>query len=959
MRTQTDLDNTTDRDESGPRAEVGTGRKTADNEDASGTAGASEAPPNARGTLLGRYVLLERIGAGGMGTVYAAYDPELDRRVALKLLRSDAGQTGRARLLREAQAMARITHPNVITVHDVGSYEHGVFLAMALVDGQDLRTWLRESKRPWPEILAAFIAAARGLSAAHAAGLVHRDFKPANVLRGHDGSIQVVDFGLARMTRGGASAPELPSGSTTSSESGQPQMTDATSQLSGGVDLTRTGATMGTPAYMAPEQHTRGEIEPRTDQFGFCVALYEALYGARPFRATTRVALLFAVGRGQVPAPPSDSQVPTRIHTVLRRGLRPSAEDRWPTMDALVSALEHDPARTRRRLAVVGGLGLALAGGAFAAGRAEISDVSLPCTGAAARLHGVWDATRRDTVQQAFANTKTPYATAASARVTRSLDTWTQAWQAEHTEACSATTIRGEQSEAVLDLRMSCLESQRGQVAAVVDVLEDADALVVERSHHAIDGLPQIADCTDPERLGMVMQLPDDAATREAAAKIDATLAKVHALETAGRYTLQFEASTDALERARALDFPPLLAEALAQQARAQLRTGDNKAALQLLHEAAVVATIARDDLLLAKVWTDLVRNIGVEQSRHEDAQLWARYAEAALRRSGNATGGRVELAFALGTVLWAADNNEEALVHLREALALEEVRRPNGTLVASILSTIGNVEVRRGEPQRALEVFIRARALLRRAHGEMHPELGIANNSIGVAHYYLNDLAAAAEDYQRSYDILLAALGPDHPDLLFTLGNIGNIRREQGRLPEALATMMRVQQLVDKAFPAVHREAGTTAHNIGEVLREMGRADEALAYYRKALEIREQVHGVEGRYVANTLTGLAETLLDLGRHQQARPLLERALNIREASETQPRHIARTRFALARALRDIPDAGDRVRKLVLAARDGLPKDNGYSQEAQRAAIEAFIKALDTPRIDVVSTTGTH
>ena len=253
--------------------------------------------PLERGDAVGRYLVLDRLGAGGMGVVYTAYDPELDRRIALKLLapalESTGATAGRARLVREAQAMARVTHPNVVTVHDVGEHDGQVFVAMELVDGDTLTAWRSASVRTWSDELAVMRAAGRGLAAAHAKGLVHRDFKPDNVMVARDGRVLVMDFGLAR-------AQGEAGGSTSPFEA---LVHEDNSALS--VELTRQGAIMGTPAYMAPEQHLGGETDARSDQFSFCVALYEGLWRARPFEARRSPRWRPTSSRVHRPRPPS------------------------------------------------------------------------------------------------------------------------------------------------------------------------------------------------------------------------------------------------------------------------------------------------------------------------------------------------------------------------------------------------------------------------------------------------------------------------------------------------------------------------------------------------------------------------------------------------------------------------------------------------------------------------------
>jgi WD40 repeat protein len=295
-------------------------------------------------TKIGRFTILRELGAGGMGVVYVAYDEELDRRVAVKLLRESSTDTqGKARLQREAQAMARLSHPNVVTVHEVGTHLEQVFVAMEFVPGGDLRAWLR-SPRTWREVVAMFCQAGEGLAAAHDAGLVHRDFKPDNVLVGVDGRARVADFGLAYAR---AQEPERePSGEAPRAN------LDRT--------LTQPGAVMGTPAYMSPEQLVGDAIDVRTDQFAFCVALWEGLYGKRPFTAPNFAALVTAVREGRIVEPVVTHDVPAWLHAALVRGLSADADARWPSMHALLAVLGNDAqARRRRTLRIAAIAGLA------------------------------------------------------------------------------------------------------------------------------------------------------------------------------------------------------------------------------------------------------------------------------------------------------------------------------------------------------------------------------------------------------------------------------------------------------------------------------------------------------------------------------------------------------------------------------------------------------------------------
>ena len=317
-----------------------------------------------RGATVGRYLVLERLGTGAMGVVYAAYDPELDRKVAIKLLRPSEGRGDparrQARLVREAKAMAKLSHANVGAIFDVGVHDGQVFLAIEYLPGGTLRDWLAAEKRPWREIVRMFIEVGNGLAAAHAEGLIHRDFKPDNVLLDKAGKPKVVDFGLVRLT---AALDVSTTGSIDASATGSlddPDLPVAETAIPsaspiGPAALTRTGALAGTPAYMAPEQFLGKPVHSLTDQFAFCVALYEALYGTRPFSGETVFSLADAVTSGSVQPPPKDSAVPAWLRRLLLTGLATQPLARWPSLQALTTALGDDPAiKLRRRLLAAG-----------------------------------------------------------------------------------------------------------------------------------------------------------------------------------------------------------------------------------------------------------------------------------------------------------------------------------------------------------------------------------------------------------------------------------------------------------------------------------------------------------------------------------------------------------------------------------------------------------------------------
>jgi len=497
-----------------------------------------------RGITIGRYVVLGLVGRGSMGDVYSAFDPDLDRKVAIKLLRvkrgdSAGGLDGKTRLLREAQATARLSHPNVVVVHDVGTYQDGVFIAMEFIEGGTLNFWLHAQPRNWREILRAFLAAGRGLQSAHEANLVHRDFKPDNVMVRVDGTVRVMDFGLVRYVDVLAHGAQADGGA--SSEPKQP-MLDATVDLArpalsmppatmAVTKLTQTGAMLGTPAYMAPEQFVGQTVDARTDQFSFCVALFEALFGTRPFDGSTMAELTGNVLAGHVKPPPLRSLVPVGVSRVLRRGLSVSPAERYPAMAELLADLakQAHPSRTGLvvTMAVLGALVLALIGSLSVKGTHRQALCEVPID----RFEGVWEASARvgsrrasiefafrsgasDSVAIASTGRSTSWAWASAknrasfAKVSQMLDKYVADWIANYKDACEATNFRGAQSSQVLDLRMSCLNDRFDELRALSDALTTPSAQLIDEASQAVASLGSLGRCSSLEVMRRAPQRP-------------------------------------------------------------------------------------------------------------------------------------------------------------------------------------------------------------------------------------------------------------------------------------------------------------------------------------------------------------------------------------------------------------------------------------------------------------------
>ena len=545
----------------------------------------------ATGTLIGRYVVIDRVGAGGMGTVYAAYDTQLARRVAIKVLRAEAAMVdAQARLLREAQAMARLTHPNVLAVHDVGTFGNGVFIAMEFIDGQNLRAWLREG-HPWREALAALKEAGRGLAAAHAAGIVHRDFKPENVLIGRDGRVVVADFGIARALGPSASGDGSLPGNGSGPPSGPPPAVsgepgsvaeartgESLQPVSAPLEtpLTETGAMIGTVGYMAPERAFEGRDDARTDQFSFGVTLYRALYGQPPFVYSSLQSYLKALLDPPRP-PPAGTQVPSWIHDVVRRALSYDASERFGSMTDLLAALERDPTR-RRRAWVLGASAVVLAavGGAATVHHQRV--VRDECRAGEKIIADSFNPAVRANVEATLRGVHVAQASDIAARTMRVLDQWSSDWAQAHREALEATRLRGEQSVAVMTDRVACLEAAREEMTSLVAILSRADDAVAKHAVSAAYDLPRPRACLGRNVTSASVGLPDDPTARTRVLALRRKVAEVKELDAATKYDEAIAVATPALAEARAIPHRRSEAQLLVALGDAQRQLGDPRA---------------------------------------------------------------------------------------------------------------------------------------------------------------------------------------------------------------------------------------------------------------------------------------------------------------------------------------------------------------------------------------------
>jgi tetratricopeptide (TPR) repeat protein len=832
----------------------------------------------ATGSVVGRYIMLAKLGEGTMGEVFAAYDPELDRKVALKLLAHRHGRHAgaRARLRREAQALAKLEHPNVVTVYDVGEHEGQLFIGMEFVAGQTLQDWMTalDRPRPWPEVVRVLVAAGQGLAAAHAVGLVHRDFKPANVMLGSEGRVRVMDFGLVR-------SGELDSSEVSQSGEGPAPSLERSAAPERVDALTQAGAVLGTPAYMPLEQFEAVGVDARSDQFSFCVTLYEALYGERPFAAEDIGGLIAKLASGRIREPPRGTKVPSWLRKVVLRGLAASPDARWPSMHALLDALADDPARRRRRRLVRGGVGALLLGLAVLAWpQGEPAPVDSTCAGMEVHLDGVWDPSRRAAVSAAMAATQLGFASDTAARVTRGLDVYAAAWLHARTAACAATH-RGEQSGELLDLRMACLDERLTHLRATVELLAAADTTIMLEASEMVAGLPSIERCADVDSLRAEQPLPEDPVAAAEVERLDVLRIDVLALDRAGKYADAL-AQADTLARAaESLGYEPLMVRAWLVQAHASERRGDYERALTILSAAYDLALARRMSGEAAEAARRTMSILGTRLIRFDEARGWARHAGPLARGHGNET--LATYLYELSLLDVAEGKYDEARAHGEQALAIRSAmhgeEHPD---IAASLTGLGNVALAQGQFDVALGFLERALALKQRILGPDHPDVAASLNALGNASLDQGEPALAERYHRRALAIREQAFGPEHPDVAASLNNLGNVAAELGRLDEAFAFHQRSLAIKEEVLGPDHPHIGTSLNNLGTIAAEQGNFDAALDYHRRALAIREQALGADHPEVATSLHNLGDLHLRRKDIALARSYFERSLAVHE-----------------------------------------------------------------------------
>ncbi len=887
------------------------------------------------GTQVGRYLVLHRAGSGAMGVVYAAYDPELDRRIAIKLLRSSYwNEEGQNRVLSEARAMAKLSHPNVVGVFDVGTRQDQLFVAMELVDGVTLREWLAAEPRSFRQVVDVMAGAARGLAAAHDAGIVHRDVKPTNIVVTPQGQARVLDFGVAGSIAP-EGAPRQPSGEFSTGEHATLSTTEA-----------REFEIVGTPAYMAPEQR-RGVATPKSDQYGFFVTLYEALVGHRPDPVDTA-----SVTHGGQPgraAPELDPKlrragltVPSWCWRVIRRGLSANPDARHASMHEVAAELSRRPEQRRLQIFAAAALAVGVGVATFAVSRQMGPTAADPCQSVAEAASHVWSESRRDALKSAFSRVGLSYAGETGTRVARLLGSRTDAWTAMRRDACAATWMRGAQSERLLDLRMSCLDRRLSEQEQLTKLLVTAvDAEVVDKSIQAVRSLPPLSTCSDTPTLLAAYPPPTDPAVARAVDAIEKQVDQCKALRLAGRFDAAVRVLGPQQARAAALDHPPLSADLLLELASSQSEAGAAEDAERTLALALPAAARAHDDTRLATAMAKWMFAVGYLQDRHAEALAARPLAEAAVLRSGENNEPGAELMTALGAAYINKGDYTAARSCFERALAIfAHLYGSEDPRQGRVLSNLGLVLDYQGNHEEAVTYAEKAVAVWERTLGADHPSVANALNNRGMALQSVGRYAQAQADFQRALSIWERAHGPNHQDVGMVLANLSNGAKREGRIEEAQALAERALAIQTKIHGADNHRTALSMLELTELLLERKQPLQAETMVDRAVPILNAALTPEHPFAVAARTLQSRVKLALGKTREAVQVIEGSVSIAEKQEFDS--LPEVYMALARALWAGREQRPRALTLARQALELLRKKTTPSDQEEAIAVEAWL-----------------
>lgn len=738
----------------------------------------------AQGTAVGRFIVLEQIGKGGMGVVYAAWDPRLGRRVALKVLHRHADSSERARILREARALAQLTHPNVVRIYELGEIEQAPFIAMELVDGPPLNELLKGSVKQ-EGIFDLFAQAGRGLGAVHSIGIVHRDFKPGNVFVGRDGRACIGDFGLA-----------IASEADTSQDSQPSERLPAASLLQG--DITVAGAVPGTPAYMPPEQILGEALDARCDQYAFAIALWLAVYGERPFAKDD----LHLTLKPPPPRPQKPTLAGRAVEPVLRRALSHRREDRYPDMAAFLGALER-----RRRLPnrLLGAAGLVLVLATLAAALAPRLLVRDPC-GVERRAVAAVPDDLRTRLRRASTNPL--------ADVPAHLDAYVAQWRSAAESVCQERETP--ERKAV----QACLDQRLGDLTALASVLA-AHPEAVSNALPAVLALPTPISCVRREQSGPT-RLPVE--QRQA---LESQLAQARAAWLAGRQKDAVGAATAVVYEATRLGDERTAAEAWFLVGMGQIDQGNLAAAEHAMRQALAGAMAQQADHLQAQAWVELINVIGDRSRRYEEALAWLPLERAAVSRAGGSLDLRARARFVEATLLNDHGDLEEAIPLAAEAVALAEQRMPrDAKMVSQAHSTYGNILAAHGQVQDGIVHLKQALQALEGALPPRHVAFAPVLNNLGVLYVMKGDRVRAREAFERTVSLLE---GTGHAMLGVPYENLAELARIDQRIPQSRDLYERARSIALAHFGPQHMRTLTVEMGLALLLQDERRFVEAV----------------------------------------------------------------------------------------------------------------------------------
>jgi len=874
-------------------------------------------------TTIERYRVVRRLGAGAMGVVYEAHDPELDRAIAIKLLRPGASAD---RLRREAQALAKLTHPNVVGVYDVGPYDNGTFVAMALVDGVTLRVWL-QSPRATAEIIDVILQTARGVAAAHAAGIVHRDLKPDNIFVSHDDEVRVGDFGLARSD----GAP-----SERSSPDDRP------------IEVTQTGTLLGTPAYMAPEQAS-GEAIAASDQFSLCVTAWEALHGTRPFAGRTTQELIDAAHAGKIVESTSARRIPRRIDRALRRGLAAAPEDRHASIDALITAISPRPVRWPMIAATILVLGTAAIVAIVMFGTSDRRD---PC-GDVGPLAMTWSPARR--LQLGAMLARVPgHAPEFATVALHDVDAYVADWSEVRRQTCEATQVRHERSPENAEQVSRCLDRGATITRRLIDSIGTESNLNASNILARLEGLEPVEHCLDVTATKTASPALENLQSRLAELGLDESTVDAPLLGTD---------LDDVVTRARSIGDPDVVAQALLLAGVARLGRGQTAAAEQQLRQAMTFADTARDDRTRARACAWLMELL-VRAGRLGEASTQRDVAIAARDRSGADPLTDVLIEHATASIARAATDAPTEIRSLQRIVEIEIAHHGSTSESAiSAMEELAYAMERAGDPalQTVLDQQARARA---QVTSSAEVSLDAAHSAAGAA-VLRGDFVEAIRDEEHAAALALRTPTSDAPAAVMDLGLMYEITSDFVR---AQHTFRDVVRLID-AEPANLRDVPMLVEALqGEGRDALLQAETTDASASARTELATTALAATDRAVplasATSIDTLeaqrGRSLVALARWKEALPVMRAALSRAEADQPRrPFAIAMRSFLLARVLWEIGDAKDREHARVLGAQAATAFAQTHELFAAQASLVSLLQTVDREAATLATWRAAH